>query len=42
MNQAVAQYYNGYSFLPDESYNSTIYLGGMDNFILPSQTLFGR
>lgn len=42
MNQAVAQYYNGYSFLPDESYNSSIYLGGMDNFILPSQTLFGR
>lgn len=42
LNQAVHQYYNGYSFLPDQSYNSTIYLGGMDNFITPSQSLFGR
>lgn len=42
MYQAVHQYYNGYSFLPDQSYNSTIYLGTMDNFMMPTQTLFGR
>ena len=42
--QAVIQYYNGCSFLDDQGYNSTIFLGGMDNFLVPSNslTLIGR
>lgn len=42
--QAIIQYYNGCSFLEDEGYNSSIYLGGMDNFIVPNNSisLLGR
>lgn len=42
MYQAVYQHYNGYSFLPQQSYNSSIYLGTMDNFIVADHSLFGR
>lgn len=43
MYQAVNQYYNGYSFLPQESYNSSTYLGTMDtNLFEPIHSLFGR
>lgn len=39
MYQAVIQYYNGCSFLSDEGYNSTIFLGGMDSFLVPNNSI---
>lgn len=39
MYQAVIQYYDGYSYLDTEGYNSSIMLGTMDNFLIPERSI---
>lgn len=38
MNQAVVQYYDGYSYLDTEGYNSSIIVTSMDNFLVADRS----
>lgn len=40
MYQAAVQYFDGYSYLDTQDYNSSIILTGMDNFLVPQRSLF--
>lgn len=39
MYQSVVQYYDGYSYLDTDGYNSSIILGSMDNFLVPDRSI---